>query len=232
MIMSFTDREEKIIRNEMSKLKQTVVLRVFTDYETTNERKKHRSCLSCNSMMRILNELQEASEGKLEIEEKSIREDEDLAKEFKIKRIPTILFLEKNDKELIRYTATPDGNQLVPFIKTLQYYSGVSPFYKDQIKTNLKNIPKSKIMMFVTHTCNYCPQVIPVANLFALVGDGKINVEIIDINANLDIAQKYNISSVPYTMINEKEHLIGMFTPQDLLDKLTKGKRDFGGMYA
>jgi alkyl hydroperoxide reductase subunit AhpF len=230
--MSFTEREQKVIKREMSKLKSQISLRVFTDYKSEEDGTKNRSCMSCNTMINLLNSLKDASEGKLIIEERSTIEDMEQAEKFEIKRIPTILFLENNNKELIRYTATPNGNQLVPFIKTLQYYSGVSPFYKDQIKTNLKNISKSDIRMFVTHTCNYCPQVIPVANLFAIVSDGKINVEIIDINANQDVAQKYNISGVPYTLINEKEHLNGMFTPQDLLDKLTKGKRDFGGMYA
>lgn len=230
--MSFKDREEKVIKREMSKLKNQINLLVFTDYKLSEDGTKNRSCLSCNTMINILDLLKENSEEKLTIDEKSTVEDEEFAKKFDIKRIPTIIFLDDDKRELIRYTASPNGNQLVPFIKTLQYYSGVSPFYKDQIKTNLKNIAKSEIRMFVTHTCNYCPQVIPVANLFAIVSDGKINVEIIDINSNQDVAQKYNISGVPYTLINEKDHLSGMFTPQDLLDKLTKGQRDFGGMYA
>jgi len=230
--MSFKEREEKVIKREMSKLKNQINLLVFTDYKLSDDGTKNSSCLSCNTMINILDLLKETSGEKLTIDEKSTVEDEEFANKFNIKRIPTIIFLEDDKKELIRYTATPNGNQLVPFIKTLQYYSGVSPFYKDQIKTNLKNIAKSEIKMFVTHTCNYCPQVIPVANLFAIVSDGKIKVEIIDINANQDVAQKYNISGVPYTLINEKDHLSGMFTPQDLLDKLTKGQRDFGGMYA
>ena len=72
----------------------------------------------------------------------------------------------------------------------------------------------------------------PITNIFATLSDGKIKVDIIDINANQDIAMKYQIQGVPHTMINEKEHIYGMFSPQDLLDKLTKGKRDFDGMYA
>lgn len=230
--MVFSDREEKIINNEMSKLKNEITLRVVTDYKASKEEKKRRQCLSCNSIMNILNELEKASQGKLKIIEISTNEDQEFIEKFHIERIPTIIFLDKNGKEMIRYTAVPDGNQLVGFIKTLQFYSGLSPFYKDQIKTNLKNIQKSEITMFITHTCPYCPQVIPIANLFALVSDGKINVKVIDINANPDIAQEYNITSVPNTMINKKDTLYGLFTPQDLLDKLTGGQRDFGGMYA
>lgn len=230
--MSFTERQENLIERELSKLINKIELSVFTDFKRKEDGEKHRSCMSCNSLMNSLTYFESISDGKLTVKELSTVEDENLADKFNIKRIPTILFLDDGDEEIIRYTSTPDGNQLVPFLKTLQYYSGVSPFYKDQIITNLKNIKNSKIKVFVTHTCNYCPQIIPTVNLFAIVSNGKIKVDLIDINANPDVAQKYNIQSVPNTIINERERLSGMFTAQDLLETLTKGLRDLGGMYA
>ncbi|MEJ2248757.1 MAG: thioredoxin family protein [Candidatus Lokiarchaeota archaeon] len=229
--MSITNREEKIIKNEMSKLRDKVTVKIFTDYKI-NDGKKTRRCMACNTAINILDTLAKFSDGKFEFEEISTELDEQISEKYKIKRIPTILFLNKNDKEIIRYSAIPDGNELVPFIRSIQYYSGVSPFYKDQVKTNLKNISNSDIKLFVTQTCPYCPQVLPIVTLFAIVSNGKIKSEIIDINANQDVAAEYQISGVPHTLINEKEHLYGMFNPQDLLEKLTKGKRDLGGMYA
>jgi len=230
--MSFSERQENLIERELSRLNNDIELLVFTDYKTEEDGHKSRSCMSCNSLMNSLNYFVDISDGKLSINEISTIEDEDIAKKYNIKRIPTMIFLDDDNEEVIRYTSTPQGNQLVPFLKTLQYYSGVSPFYKDQIITNLKNIKKSKIKVFVTHSCNYCPQIIPTVNLFALVSRGKIEVELIDINANPDVAQKYNITSVPNTIINEDKRLSGMFTAQDLLESLTGGQRDFGGMYA
>jgi thioredoxin reductase (NADPH) len=230
--LSFTEKQESLIERELSKLINKIDLTVFTDYKIKEDGEKHRSCMSCNSLMNTLAYFEKISDGKLTIKELSTIEDENVADKYKIKRIPTMLFLDDGDDEIIRYTSTPQGNQLVPFLKTLQYYSGVSPFYKDQIISNLKNIENSKIKVFVTHTCNYCPQIIPTVNLFAIVSRGKIKVELIDINANPDVAQKYSIQSVPNTIINEEERLSGMFTAQDLLESLTKGPRDLGGMYA
>jgi len=47
------------------------------------------------------------------------------------------------------------------------------------------------------------------------------------------MGKKYQVQGVPMTVINEKDVIHGMFTPQDLLDKLVGSKgRDFGGMYA
>ena len=68
--------------------------------------------------------------------------------------------------------------------------------------------------------------------MFSIVSKGKVSVEIIDVDANPDIAMKYQVQGVPHTIINDKDHIYGMFTPQELLEKLTKGKRDLGGMYS
>lgn len=230
--MSYLIENQKLIQIEMKKLRNNVTLKIFTDLKTQKDGTRTRHCMACDSTVNLLNSLADFSDGKLIIEEYSTEEDEAIAKKYKVSRIPTILFLDENEQEVIRYTAEPSGSELVPFIKSLQNFSGVSSYYKDAIISNLRKMTNSDIKLFITHTCPYCPQVVPIANLFATLSKGKIKVDIIDINANQDVAMKYQIQGVPHTMINEKEHIYGMFTPQDLLDKLTKGKRDFDGMYA
>lgn len=216
----------------MGKLKNNIILKFFTDFKTQDDGSKIRTCMACEGTYNLLKSLEEYSNGKLEIEEISTEENREESKEYNIKRIPTILFLDKDGKEIIRYTATPTGPELIPFLKSLQYYSGLRPFYYDTMITHMRKIPTSDIKLFMTLTCPYCPAVIPLVNMFAIFSKGKINVEIIDINANPDIAMKYQVQGVPHTMINEKDHIYGMFTPQELLEKLTKGQLDFGGMYA
>ena len=228
----FSQNEIENIKKGMEKLKNVVNLKIFTDFKIKEDGTKNRSCMACEGTFSLLQTLAEHSNGKLEIEELSTEENVEESEKYDVKRVPTILFLDEKDNEVIRYTATPTGPELAPFIETLQYFSGLPSFYRDTIQANLKKMSKSDIKLFITLTCPYCPSVIPVLNLFALLSKGKIKSEIIDINLNPDIAMKYNIQGVPHAMINEKEHLTGMFSPQDLLDKLTKGKRDFDGMYA
>ncbi len=230
--MLLTNFEKELVKKEMQKLKNKIRLIVFTDFKTKGDGKKYRNCSICNRVLNILNTLENSSEGKLSIEELSIKEKIEFVEKYSIKRIPTILFFKDNDEEIIKYSAGLNGNHLIPFIKSIQYLSGINPFYKDQIMTNLNKINKSEIKLFITQTCSYCPEVIPLVNLFALNSNGKIKVEIIDIDTYPDIAKQYNITGVPDTMINKKEHIYGAFTAQDLLEKLTKGKRDFGGMYS
>ncbi|MFW9828970.1 MAG: thioredoxin family protein [Candidatus Thorarchaeota archaeon] len=231
--MLFSENEMDNIKREMSKLKEKVVLKLFTDYKTQEDGTKIRKCMACEGTFELLKTLQNLSDGKLIIEEISTEENEELTKKFNIVKIPAILFVDENDKEIIRYLAHPTGSEFVPFLNSIQYFSGVRPYYADQILTHLKKIKKGNMKIFITPTCPYCPATVPVLTLFALVSKGKISAEVIDVNLNPDLGMKYNVQGVPMTVINEEQIIHGMFTPQDLLDKLVGSKdRDFGGMYA
>ncbi|MFX1365670.1 MAG: thioredoxin family protein [Promethearchaeota archaeon] len=228
----FSQNEIDNIKREMAKLKDKVVLKLFTDFRTQEDGSKLRKCMACEGSFELLKILEEYSNGKLEVEEISIEENEEEANKFNVNKIPAILFVDQNEREIIRYLAHPTGSEFVPFLNSIQYFSGVRPYYADQILTHLKKIDKSKMKIFITPTCPYCPATVPVLTLFAIVSKGKISAEVIDVNLNPDLGMKYQVQGVPHTVINEKDHIYGMFTPQDLLDKLTKGERDFGGMYA
>jgi glutaredoxin-like protein len=229
----FSQNEMENIKREMAKLKEKVVLKLFTDFKTKEDGTKLRKCMACEATYELLKLLEDLSKGKLEIEEISTEENEEIANKFNVTKIPAILFVDQNDKEIIRYLAHPTGSEFVPFLNSIQYFSGVRPYYADQILTHLKKIENSNMKIFITPTCPYCPATVPVLTLFALVSKGKISAEVIDVNLNPDIGMKYQVQGVPMTVINEKEIIHGMFTPQDLLDKLVGEKgRDFGGMYA
>ena len=230
--MLFPQNELDNIKREMAKLKGKVELKLFTDYRTQEDGSKKRACMACESAYNLLKTLEELSDGKFSTEEISIEENPEEAIKYKVSRIPAILFVNDEGKEIIRYSAHPTGSEFVPFLNSIQYFSGVRPFYADQIITHLKKIDKANMKIFITPTCPYCPATVPVLTLFAIVTKGKITAEVIDVNLNPDIGAKYNVQGVPLTVVNETERIVGMFTPQDLLDKLTKGQRDFGGMYA
>jgi glutaredoxin-like protein len=231
--MLFSENEMNNIKREMAKLKEKVVLKLFTDYKTLEDGTKLRKCIACEGTYELLKTLEKHSNGKLKIDELSTEENEEETKKFSVTKIPAILFVDENDREIIRYLAHPTGSEFVPFLNSIQYFSGVRPYYADQILTHLKKIGKSNMKIFITPTCPYCPSTVPVLTLFALVSKGKISAEVIDVNLNPDLGMKYNVQGVPMTVINEKEIIHGMFTPQDLLDKLVGSKdRDFGGMYA
>ena len=232
-LMLFSENEMNNIKREMGKLKNKVILKLFTDFKIQKDGTKKRRCMACEGTFELLKTLENLSNGKLVINEISTEENEEETTKFNVNKIPAILFVDENDKEIIRYLTHPTGSEFVPFLNSIQYFSGVRPYYADQILTHLKKIKEGKLKIFITPTCPYCPMTVPVLTLFSIVSKGRISSEIIDVNLNPDLGMKYNVQGVPMTVINEKEVIHGMFTPQDLLDKLVGSKgRDFGGMYA
>lgn len=202
-----------MIREEMKKLSKPVKLKVFLD--------KNKASQNYDHTISILKLYEENSNGMLTIEEIQIRKNPDLDRRYKIQRVPTILFIDNIGNEIIRYLAAPQGSDIQPFIQSLLIFAGAPNYYENAIKKNLNRINPSTIKVMITNSCAYCPQMVSIVSQFALASEGKIRAVIIDIMENSDIAQKYDTYSVPYTIINEKQPLVGMFGPNKILEELT-----------
>jgi len=221
--MSSDDRYKEIIRREMSKLKKPVKLKVFTSQRIGPNGTQIRACMDCGEFMALLKIYEENSNGMLTIEELSIDDNPEFAKKFDINRVPTILFIDDNGREIIRYLAAPKGGEIQPFIQAIFNFAGTPNYYEATIKQNLDRIQPSTIKVMMTETCPYCPQVIAISNSFAIASEGKIRTVIIDIMANPDIGQFYDAAGVPYTIINDQKTLVGMVGPNEILKALIGG---------
>ena len=207
----------------MAKLKRPVKLKVFTSQRTQSDGTKIKACMDCGQFMTLLRIYQENSNGMLTIEEMSIDDNPEFAKQYDISRVPTILFIDNNGREIIRYLAAPQGAEIQPFIQSIFTFAGAPNYYESTIKQNLDRIQPSTLKIMMTETCPYCPQVITIANMFALASEGKIRTIIIDINANQDIGQYYDAAGVPYTIINDQRTITGMVGPNEILRALIGG---------
>ncbi len=221
--MSSDEHYKEIIRREMAKLKTPVKLKVFTSQRIEADGSKIRACMDCSQFMTLLRIYEENSNGMLTIEEMSIDDNPEFVKQYDISRVPTILFIDNNGREVIRYLAAPQGAEIQPFIQSIFTFAGAPNYYEATIKQNLNRIEPSTIKIMMTETCPYCPQVITIANMFALASEGKIRTVIIDINHNQDIGQYYDAAGVPYTIINDQKTITGMVGPNEILRSLIGG---------
>jgi len=186
----------RMIREGMKKLSKSVKVDVFVD--------KNRNNKNYDYTMSILKLYEEHSDGKLIIEELQVGAHHILEKKYNIYRVPTILLIDNNGNELIRYLAAPEGSEIKPFIQALLIFAGAANYYEASIRKNHDRIIPSTMKVMITNSCVYCPQMVSIATQFALAAGGKIKAVIIDINENPDIGEQYDSSSVPYTVINEK----------------------------
>ena len=221
--MSQDDRYKEIIKREMAKLKKPVKLKVFTCKEKQPSGSQIRECMDCNQFMALLRIYEENSNGMLTIEELCIDDNPEFARKYDISRVPTILFIDNQGNEIIRYLAAPQGGEIQPFIQAIFAFAGAPNYYEATIKQNLDRIQPSTIKVMITETCPYCPQVCTIANNFAIASGGKIRTVVIDIIANPDIGQYYDAAGVPYTIINDAKTLVGMVGPNEILRALIGG---------
>lgn len=222
--ISSDDRYKNIIKEQMAKLTKPVKLKVFTSQRTEANGSKIRACMDCGQFMSLLRIYEQHSNGMLTIEELSIDDNPEFAKRYDIQRVPTVLFIDDEGREVIRYLAAPQGGEIQPFVQAIFAFAGAPNYYEATIKQNLDRIKPSTIKVMVTNSCPYCPQVATIANLFAIASDGKIRTIIIDIMANQDIGQYYDAAGVPYTVVNDQKAISGMVGADVILRSLIGGK--------
>ena len=193
----------------MGKILNPIQLKVFIDKNQLNTEKT----------LSILNNFKEKSNGNLNYETISI-ENSELSQQYQVNRSPTILFINSEGNEVIRYLSAPEGSEVKPFIEALQVLSGKKNYYKKSINENLNKIKSSTIKVMVSKTCAYCHELVNTISQFALGSSGKIKAEIIDIGENPDIGNNYDIETVPYTVINNQTPILGLISPYELLQQL------------
>lgn len=193
----------------MGKILNPIQLKVFIDKNQLNTEKTFS----------ILNNFKEKSNGNLNYETISI-ENSELSQKYQVNRSPTILFINSEGNEVIRYLSAPEGSEVKPFIEALQVLSGKENYYKKSINENLDKIKSSTIKVMVSKTCAYCHELVNTISQFALGSSGKIKAEIIDIGENSDIGNNYDIETVPYTVIDNQTPILGLISPYELLQQL------------
>ncbi|MBC2714094.1 MAG: FAD-dependent oxidoreductase [Desulfobacteraceae bacterium] len=154
--------------------------------------------------------------------------DHDQAKKWNIENSPTILI--DPDHYNIQWLGAPIGEESRIFIETL-IFVGFKKTGIGQQSLNVLNQIKDKraIKLFVSPSCPYCPQQAVNALKAAVEKPDLISLEIIDIQANPEIARQYDAQSVPQTYANET--LVALGAQQEELFMLSLQKMEQQTMF-
>jgi len=138
----------------------------------------------------------------------------DLARKWGAVKSPTLLFDPEHFQ--IRWLGAPVGEESRTLVVALQMMGyRTTQLSPDSLKILQKIREPRSVKVFVSPTCPYCPQ--QAINVFkaAVEKPDLISLEIIDIQANPDLARKYAAQSVPQTFANEKRIAMGA-QPEEL----------------
>ena len=88
----YSENELNNIKREMSKLKNKIVLKLFTDFKLQEDGSKVRKCMACEGAYELLKTLEKYSNEKLTVEEVSTEENEEEAAKLLKRNIGNIGF--------------------------------------------------------------------------------------------------------------------------------------------
>ncbi len=185
-------------------------------------------CRYCNNTVKLIEIISNSApvrDGKPLIRHIVARkgQDDNLFQRFNVSRVPTVAMIEG----FIRYTGMPAGEEVNGLIETILRMSTGETGLEEETMEQLSALKgKVHIEVVVTPTCPYCPYAALMANMFAyasyLSGNKAIIADTVEAYENPDIADKYNVFSVPAIAINGKVEFIGLPTEQALLDAVVR----------
>ncbi|MEE8400137.1 MAG: FAD-dependent oxidoreductase [Desulfobacterales bacterium] len=128
--------------------------------------------------------------------------DHDLAQKWGVEHSPSLLIAP--DHVSIRWLGAPVGEEARMFLEALILVGQGSSGLSEQSLGVAKKIDEKRtVKVFVSPTCPYCPQQAINAVKAAVEMPDLISLEIVDIQANPEMANQYGAMSVPQTFADD-----------------------------
>ncbi|MGV1097885.1 FAD-dependent oxidoreductase [Thiovibrio sp. JS02] len=136
-----------------------------------------------------------------------------LAQKWRITASPTLLFAPETLK--IRWLGAPLGHELQTFMETLSIIGHGEAGLSEPAARVLARLDSPRaVKVFVSPGCPYCPQEAVNGIRAAVAMPDLVSLEIIDIQANPGLADRYGAHSVPQSFANEKAIGLGAQSPE------------------
>lgn len=165
-----------------------------------------QNCEYCSETLGLLNEIAELND-LISVEEYDFEENQEIAEKYQIDKVPMTVIAAVNGQEIVDYgirlSGIPAGHEFTTLINDLVMVSkgdsGLSQPIKDKLAALTETV---NLQVFVTPTCPYCPQAVILAHQMAM--ESKfITGEMVEAMEFAELSNKYSVSGVPHTIIND-----------------------------
>ena len=134
---------------------------------------------------------------------------------------PVLRILKENGDETgIRFYAVPGGHEFNSFVLAIYNAAGPGQPITDEERTRIGKLKGPvNIKIAVSLSCTMCPATVMAAGRIAAEHDG-VEAWVFDLAHYPEMKEKYQIMSVPCTIINDRKVVFGRKTVDDLLTVL------------
>jgi NADH-dependent peroxiredoxin subunit F len=204
----------KELKHVLGHLKNPVRIMFFT---------QQHACGSCRDQHDLLREFSSISD-KIQLETYDFIKDSKTSLRYNIDMIPATIIMGEKDYG-IRFYGLTSGYEFSSLLQAILMVSDGNSGLTEEMENlvGLINEPV-RIQVMVTMTCPYCFQMVHTAHQFAFIND-FIRAEMVDAVEFSTLSQRYDVSSVPKTVINETHSFVGSLPPESLYLEILKSVR-------
>jgi len=139
---------------------------------------------------------------------------------FGVERVPGIV-LRRGDT-FVKYYGIPAGSEFPAFLECIIDLSRDESFLSAESVASLRSLTRDvTVQMFVTPTCPYCPAMMRIAYQIAMASP-RVKAETIEINEFPELADRYGVQVVPFTVIDSKIAVPGMVHETQFVEHVMK----------
>ncbi len=211
MAQILDDDSRSEVRGRLEKLDRPVTLVYFT---------QRHACGSCRQQRQLLEELAALSD-KLQLQVRDLVDDAALAREYGIAKVPATAVIGARDYGVRFYGVTAGyeyGSLLEAVVMVSKGAAGLDP----DVETLLRAIDVPvHLEVMVTLTCPYCPRMVHLAHQLAVASE-HIRADMVESAEFPQLVQRYQVSGVPRTVVNEVHGFEGALPPPDAVLEILK----------
>jgi glutaredoxin-like protein len=200
------------LKEELARLVHPVRLAVFSSSLASPESEQVR---------RLVEELA-ALDARLQAESYNFVLDKEKAEALGVTRIPAIAVLGETKDYGVRFYGVPTGFEFGTLIDAILDVSAGDSGLEPATREALAELEQPvHVQVFTTPTCGYCPKAVQLAYRFAIESD-KVTADGVEVTGFTDLVQRYNLSSVPKTVVGDKSEFVGAQPERLLLEHVQK----------
>jgi glutaredoxin-like protein len=190
---------------------------------------KQNDCETCDDTLQLLQEVTGLSD-KLSLAVYDVDTDAEVARQYHVDKTPGIVLAAKDGDTItdygVRYAGIPAGHEFSSLIHDLVLVSGRDSGLSQESRDLLKGIEQPVHMqVFVTPTCPYCPRAVVLAHQMAMESP-YIQAEMVEAIEFPELSERFGVSGVPQTTINEGAGtVIGAVPESHLLAEILRATR-------
>jgi glutaredoxin-like protein len=156
--------------------------------------------------------------------------DKDKVEGLAIARTPGLAVLGDEKDYGVRFYGQVAGYELATLVEAIRLVSAGDSDLRPETREALKDVSSPvHLQVFSTPSCPYCPQAVRVAYQFAIEKDA-ITADGIEVTGFPDLARRYQVSSVPKTVVGEAQEFVGAGPESMLLEHVLKAAQPPDGL--